>query len=142
MFTPESRLALLFAQRRATARHLDAISVPDVAHGVLADGVWASTLLASAGFDPEAVMKPFILPSRDQFFETDAPIEFTAETRKVLARAKQLAVRFDHAVITSAHILVACLSVGDTQVDKVAAEIGLRAADLASELESKFGLEL
>lgn len=142
MFTPESRHALLFAQRRAAARHMDCIGVPDVAHGALADGVWASTLLTTFGHDPDEVMKLFELKQRSWFHESAVPKEFTPQTRKALTRSKKLALRFDHAVITTAHILVACLSVGDPEVNQVGANFNLDPADLASELESSFGLEL
>lgn len=142
MFTPESRLALLFAQRRAAARHMVAIGVPDLAHGSLADGVWASTLISSIGLNPDELMEPFVLKQRSQFSKLKAPTDFTPGLRKALSRSKKLAVRYDHAVITTAHLLVACLTVGDPEVDNMAKEFDLKPADLASELESRFGLEL
>jgi ATP-dependent Clp protease ATP-binding subunit ClpA len=142
MFTPESRHALLFAQRKAAARHMQSIGVSDVAHGALADGVWASTLLTSIGLDPDEVMKHFEPKQRSRFYESAVPTEFTPQTRKALTRSKKLALRYDHAVITTAHILVACLTVGDPEVNQVGADFNLDPADLASELESRFGLEL
>lgn len=121
---------------------MDAIGVPDVAHGALADGVWASTLIRSIGLDPDKVTAPFVLKQRSQFLNRKAPTTFTPDLRRVLIRSKKLAVRYDHAVITTAHLLVACLTVGDPEVDRVAKEFDLKPADLASELESRFGLEL
>lgn len=139
MFTPESRHALLFAQRRATARHMTAIGVPDLFHGVLADGVWASTLLTSAGVDPDAVMEAFVLRGAPRLYEDNRPLEFTAETRRALGRAKKLADRYGHTVITTAHIMVACLTVSDSEVDAVAWDHNLNSAKLATQLESQFG---
>lgn len=139
MFTPESRHALLFAQRRAAARHMTTIGVPDLFHGVLADGVWATALLTSAGVDPDAVMEPFVLRRAPRFYEQKNPIEITPEARRALGRAKKLADRYGHAVITTAHILVACLTVSDSEVDAVAWDHNLNSAELATQLESQFG---
>ena len=139
MFTPESRHSLLFAQRRAAACHMQLIGVPDLFHGVLADGVWATTLLISVGADPDAIMEPFVLRGAPSFYEPETPMEFTVEARRTLGRAKKLADRYDHAVITTAHILVACITVSDPEVDAVATQHNLSSAKLAAELESKFG---
>lgn len=140
-FTPESRHSLLFAQRRAAARHMTQIGVPDLFHGVLADGVWASTLLSSVGSDPDAIMEPFVLKRPSRTYGPKTPMDFTPEARQALVRSKKLADRYEHKVVTSAHILVACLTVGDTEVDAVARANNLSSAGLAGELDSNFGRE-
>lgn len=137
-FTPESRHALLFAQRRAAARHTTHIDVPDLFHGVLADGVWASSLLSSVGSNPDAVMEPFILHGSSRLYKTETPMEFTSEARRALARSKKLADRYEHKIVTTAHILVACLTVGDSVVDAVASAHKLSSARLAGALDSIF----
>ncbi len=137
-FTPESRHSLLFAQRRAAARYKNNIDVPDLLHGVLADGVWASTLLLSVGAYPDAVMAPLILRGAPRFYEPETPMDFTSEARRALGRSKKLADRYSHQAITSAHILVACLTVGDPEVDEIAKAHELSSARLAAELDVRF----
>lgn len=139
VFTPESRHSVLFAQRRAAACHKSIIGVADLVHGALADGVWASALLVSAGIDPDVVMNSFAIPDRLGSPDSATPMEFTPHARKALARAKKLADRYDHSAITTAHILVACLTVSDPEVDAAAAAHQLEPAGLAAKLETKFG---
>lgn len=141
LFTPEARHAVLFAQRRSAARSASQIGVADLAHGALADGVWASALLHNAGLVTGDVVRGFILKPRTIFHDPKPPTDFTPEARKAIARSKKLAVRYGQMSITSAHLFVACLTVSDGDIDRIKEEQGLVPADLAEGLANSFGIE-
>lgn len=139
LFTPEARQAVLFAQRRAALRSATHISVVDLAHGALVDGVWASRLLSDVGLLVNEVVAEFVLKPRTVFHEPKPPRDFTPEARRAVARSRKLADRHSQSNITSAHLFIACLTVGDPIVDQVADEKGLDPKVLADGLAMRFG---
>ena len=130
LLTAEARRSLRYAQRRAGLRSADSIDLVDITHGLLVEGVWAKRLLLVAGADPHKVAAEFETPTPDWFAPVVLPTDFSRASKKALHRARTLADTYNHAVVASSHLFVACLSLADSTVGPIVATHGLEVNQL------------